>query len=139
MDNYLKAAFPAQTENESLSRMIAAAFVTDANPTVSELADIKTAVSEAVTNAIIHGYRRMGGTVTMELFREGRRITIKVSDQGVGIDNVEKAREPFYTTAPEEERSGMGFSVMESFMDEVQIDSCPGRGTQVTLVKTLSE
>ena len=139
MDNYLKTEFPARTENEALSRMIAAAFVTEANPTVEELTDIRTAVSEAVTNAIIHGYRRQGGTVTMTLSREQRRVTIVIRDQGCGIADVEKAREPFFTSEPEEERSGMGFAVMEAFMDEVRVTSRPGVGTEVILIKTLSE
>ena len=133
----------ARSENVSLARVVATAFVATLDPTVSELSDIKTAVSEAVTNSIIHGYGDLQDSdtpvVVMVLSFEGNKITIEVSDKGVGIENIESAREPLFTTKPEMERSGLGFTVMESFMDVVEVKSTPGVGTTVIMTKTLKE
>lgn len=136
--NELKVSFPSKSCNESIARMCVAAFVSSADPTVSELAEIKTAVSEAVTNSIVHGYRGTSGNVDIHarLFENGL-LTIKVSDKGCGIPDVEKAREPLYTSAPEEERSGLGFAVMESFTDKLKVRSSVGKGTSVTLQRRL--
>ena len=117
--------------------MLVTAFLMDLNPTMDELADVKTAVSEAVTNAIIHGYEDCVGQVVLTCRKCGGEITIRVCDQGKGIADVEKAREPFFTTRPEAERSGMGFSFMEVFMDELHITSTEGQGTCVEMRKQL--
>lgn len=137
MKNYLKAEFQAQSINESIARTIAAGFIMPFDPTLEAMADVKTAVSEAVTNSIIHGYEENGGIVTMELWTEDKLLTIKIHDDGIGIENVEKAREPLYTSKPEEDRSGMGFTIMESFMDSLHIESAPGKGTSVVMTKKL--
>lgn len=137
MDNQMCIEFSAKSENEIFARICAAAFAASANPTAPELAEIKTAVSEAVTNAIIHGYENCEGIVKMEGKIVGRRVEFTIIDEGWGIEDVEKAREPLYTGKPELERSGMGFSIMESFMDKVEIESSPGVGTRIKLVKNL--
>ncbi len=137
MKNYMKAEFDAKSINESLSRIIVSGFVMPLDPTIEEMADIKTAVSEAVTNSIIHGYAGEKGKVTMELSIEDRLLSVKISDKGVGIENIEKARMPLYTTKPECDRSGMGFTVMESFMDSLHIISEIGEGTTVIMTKQL--
>ena len=137
MDNQMCMEFSARSENESFARLCAAAFAASANPTAPELAEIKTAVSEAVTNAIIHGYENCDGIVKMEGRIVGKRVEFTIIDEGWGIEDVEKAREPLYTGKPELERSGMGFSIMESFMDKVEIESSPGMGTRVKLIKNL--
>ena len=134
--NMCEVSFLALSENESFARMVAAAFVLTLNPTVEELADIKTAVSEAVTNAILHGYNQDGkGIVTMRCEREERKLTFEIRDAGVGIENVEKAMEPLFTSKPELERSGMGFSFMEAFMDSLSVESSPGQGCLVRMEK----
>ena len=136
--NVCEISFLAVSENEAFARMAAAAFVMPLNPTIEELADIKTAVSEAVTNAILHGYNQNAeGMVHMRCEREKKEFTFIISDEGVGIDNVEQAMEPLYTSKPELERSGMGFAVMEAFMDSVEIESAPGEGTAVTMEKEI--
>ena len=137
MENQMSVEFSARSENESFARICAAAFAASANPTAPELAEIKTAVSEAVTNAIIHGYENCDGIVKMEGRIVGKRVEFTIIDEGWGIEDVEKAREPLYTGKPELERSGMGFSIMESFMDKVEIESSPGMGTRIKLVKDL--
>lgn len=135
-ENHMELRFCSISQNEALARSVAAAFAVQLNPTIEELTDIRTAVSEAVTNAIIHGYdNRPDKTVSMECHIEGEVLTIRVRDEGRGIEDVELARQPFYTTQPDMERSGMGFSVMEAFMDQVRVESAPGRGTTVTLQK----
>ncbi len=135
-ENHMELRFCSISQNEALARTVAAAFATQLNPTIEELTDIRTAVSEAVTNAIIHGYdNRPDQTVTMDCHIDGNLITLRVRDTGRGIEDVELARQPFYTTQPDMERSGMGFSVMEAFMDKVKVESEPGRGTTVTLQK----
>ena len=138
MKNFVKVEFPAESCNESLSRALAAAFVSEADPTVSELSDIRTAVSEAVTNAIVHGYRGTMGNIEITVrLLENREIYIKIKDRGCGIADVKQAMEPLFTTAPEEERSGLGFSVMESFTDKLRVTSKSGKGTTVTMRKRL--
>lgn len=136
--NICEISFPALSENEAFARMAVSAFVMPGNPTLEELSDIKTAISEAVTNAILHGYNQDGmGTVHMRLEREEDNFTFVVRDDGIGIDNVERAMEPLYTSRPELERSGMGFSFMEAFMDSLKVESEPGKGTTVTMTKSL--
>ena len=138
MNNYLKAEFDAKAINESLARIIVSGFIMPLDPTIEELADIKTAVSEAVTNSIIHGYESKGGIVTLELTLEERLLTLKVIDNGIGIADIEQAKEPLYTSKPECDRSGMGFTVMESFMDKLSVCSALGKGTTVTMSKRLN-
>lgn len=136
--NICELSFLAISENESFARMAAAAFVMPQNPTLEEISDIKTAISEAVTNAILHGYNQDAkGMVHMRCEQEGEVFTFIVSDEGVGIDNVEQAMEPLFTSKPELERSGMGFSFMEAFMDTLSVESEPGKGTRVIMTKRL--
>lgn len=138
--NECKVRFPALSRNEGLSRSAAAAFAMQCDPTVEEIAAIKTAVSEAVTNAIVHGYRDSNGEVElfMRLYSDNA-VYIQIKDKGKGISDVRQAMEPAYTTAPaDEERSGLGFTVMESFMDKVRVRSSEGRGTVVTMEKKIA-
>lgn len=142
MENRMKTVFSALAENEAFARAAAAAFVMPMDPTVEELTEIKTAVSEAVSNSIIHGYRKWDGKAEAEVLMEcvlleGGKLVIKVEDRGVGIDDVQKAMEPLYTTGNAEERSGMGFTVMESFMDKLKVTSEKGKGTTVIMTKYL--
>ena len=137
--NELHINFPALSENEALARMCASAFAAQFNPTIEELSDIRTAVSEAVTNAIIHGYNSRPLPVYMDIYRQDERLKIVIRDTGRGIENVAEAMQPFYTTLPGEERSGMGFSVMQAFMDELTVSSEPGIGTTVTMTKTIGQ
>lgn len=137
--NECRVKFPALSRNEGLSRSAAAAFALQCDPTVEEIAAVKTAVSEAVTNAIVHGYRDISGEVemTLKLF-EDNTLYIEIRDKGRGIADVNQAMEPTFTTAPEdEERSGLGFTVMESFMDKVRVRSAEGKGTSVVLEKKI--
>lgn len=138
MKNSLKTSFPSLTRNEALARGIAAQFAYLLDPTVEELSDIRTAVSEAVTNAIIHGYRGENGVVYMELEADETELTVTVRDTGRGIEDITLARSPFYTSDPGGERTGMGFAVMEAFMDCVEVESAPGRGTTVTMRKRVA-
>ena len=134
--NEMRLDFPAMPENEGFARMVVSGFMLPLNPTMEELADVKTAVSEAVTNAIVHGYRGRRGTVRLHgMYTSEGLLYIDVIDRGCGIEDVEHARQPFFTTAAGEERSGMGFTVMESFMDRVEVKSQVGQGTTVRLVK----
>ena len=139
MENKMTVRFSAIGSNEAFARAVAAAFVAGVDPTVEELTEIKTGVSEAVSNAIIHGYRENpDGIVEVECRVDSdRRLVIVVRDWGIGIEDVEKAREPMFTTGAADERSGMGFTVMESFMDRVEVESETGKGTAVTLTKRL--
>ena len=132
--NEMTIVFDSRPVNEGMARIAAASFCTQLNPTLEEVADLKTAVSEAVTNCIIHGYE---GEIRMDLKLKGREIFVDITDQGVGISDVKKAMEPLYTTKPEKERSGMGFTFMEAFMDEVTVDSEVGVGTSVHMKKTI--
>lgn len=136
-DNKMRLVFDGVSENESFARMAVAAFAVQLNPTMNELADIKTAVSEGVTNAIVHGYEGKGGDVEIRADITGNLLHIEIIDEGVGIENIALAREPFYTTRADEERSGMGFSVMESFMDKLDVASAPGEGTRLTMLKRI--
>lgn len=139
MENKMKLQFSARAENEAFARSAAAAFVACLDPTIEELTEIKTGVSEAVSNSIIHGYgENPDEIVTLECrIRAGGKVVITVRDEGVGIEDVERAREPMFTTGKTEERSGMGFTVMESFMDKVEVVSRTGEGTAVTMTKQL--
>ena len=135
--NEITLIFDSSSENEGLARMVVAAFLTRLDPTVEEMADVKTAVSEAVTNAVIHGYEGREGKITIHSRIEGNVMEIEVQDQGVGIPDIPKAMEPLYTTKPELERSGMGFAFMEAFMDELEVRSEKGTGTTVRMKKTI--
>jgi stage II sporulation protein AB (anti-sigma F factor) len=134
--NEMKLEFLSKSTNEAFARVVAAAFVSQLDPTLEELADVKTAVSEAVTNAIIHGYENKSGTIKMNCRLYKRSVEIEIIDEGRGIEDIDLARQPLYTSRPEMERSGMGFTVMESFMDKVEVTSEPGKGTKVILYKT---
>lgn len=138
--NQMKLQFNSLSSNEGFARVAVASFISSLDPTISEIADIKTAVSEAVTNCIVHAYADSIGIITIhtKIF-ENRRIVIVVRDKGCGIESIEKAMEPLFTTKPQEERSGLGFSVMQSFTDKVKVRSKLGRGTSVTLEKILSK
>lgn len=137
-DNQMKLEFESHASNESLARIAVAAFVAPLDPTIEEISDIKTAVSEAVTNSIIHGYEEKEGKVIVECKIFANFLEITISDNGKGIEDIKKAREPLYTTKSELERSGMGFTIMESFMDEVHIDSIPNEGTKISMKKMLN-
>ena len=137
--NSMKITFPAMSKNESLARSVAAAFAAQADPTVEELTDIRSAVCEAVTNAIVHGYRDSGGDITMTLkMTEENCLYIKITDKGCGIPDIKQAMEPLFTTAPEDERAGLGFAVMEAFTDSLKVTSRLGKGTSVTMKKQLT-
>ncbi len=135
----MKVIFESDSRNEAFARTVIAAYVTRLNPTLEELADIKTAVSEAVTNSIIHGYGGREGEVEMECTITGSRVEVIVEDHGIGIADIEQAMEPLYTTKPEWERSGMGFAFMEAFMDELEVTSEPGKGTRVVMRKQIEQ
>lgn len=139
----MKLEFESYSHNEQFARVVAAVFLSRINPTVEELEDVKTAVSEAVTNAVIHGYESKIGKIWMEaeIEEEAKRFvaTIKISDAGVGISDVKKAMEPMYTSKPSKERSGMGFSFMDAFMDSLFVESTPGKGTTVTMKKAFEK
>ncbi|MBM7094742.1 MULTISPECIES: anti-sigma F factor [Alteribacter] len=140
MKNIMKLAFSAISENESFARVAVGAFIAKLDPTMDELTEIKTVVSEAVTNAIIHGYpNEDNGMVKIEAELTDDTVRIMIQDEGVGMSNVEEARQPLYTSKPELERSGMGFTIMENFMDDVEIRSEPMVGTTVRLTKRLSK
>lgn len=138
--NQMKLEFLSVPENEGFARVAVSAFAVQLDPTLDTLADIKTAVSEAVTNAIVHGYGEKIGIVSLSaaLFENGI-LSISVSDRGRGIEDIARAMQPFFTTQPEKERSGMGFSVMQTFMDKVSVESLPGEGTTVRMEKRLQE
>lgn len=140
LKNELRMELPALSVNEGVARSIVSVFLSQLDPTVDELSDLKCAVSEAVTNCIVHGYRETAGSIyiTVKILEE-RTVRIEIRDKGCGIDNIKAAMEPLYTTDPEGERSGMGFTVMESFTDKLFVTSRPGNGTKVTMIKTLSE
>ncbi len=139
-DNEVKIIMDSKSCNESFARMCVASFITPLDPTVGELTDIKTAVSEAVTNAIIHGYenKASNGKITLDLKRKGHTVYIEIIDNGKGIENIDEAKTPLYTSKPEQERSGMGFTIMESFMDSMEITSIVGVGTKVSMSKTIT-
>lgn len=138
MKNQMKLQFSALSQNESFARVTVASFIAQLDPTMDELTEIKTVISEAVTNAIIHGYENdPQGVVYIEVMLEEEAVHLKIKDTGKGIDDLEKARMPLYTTKPELERSGMGFTIMENFMDKVEIETEKGKGTTVYLTKHL--
>ena len=133
--NKMKIEFLSKSENEALARVAVAAFASQLDPNLEEISDIKTAVSEGVTNAIIHGYGHDRGTVFLECTLLEDELVVKIKDEGRGIEDIKQAVTPLFTTSPEEERSGMGFSVMESFMDAIEIESAPGKGTCIMMKK----
>lgn len=135
--NEMVVEFNSIASNESFARMVVAAFITGTNPTLEEISDIKTAVSEAVTNSIIHGYSDENGRIRIKAAVTGRNIYIEVVDYGVGIEDVNKAMEPMYTTKPNDDRSGMGFSFIEAFMDKMVVESSLGSGTTVKMWKEI--
>ncbi|NLZ38817.1 MAG: anti-sigma F factor [Firmicutes bacterium] len=136
MENYMKLEIPSKSQNEAFARAVVAAFAAQADPTIEEISDVKTAVSEAVTNAVIHGYENKIGTIVITAKLTGPRLEVTVVDYGVGIEDLEQARMPLYTSKPELDRSGMGFTIMENFMDSCEVISEPGKGTTVKMVKT---
>lgn len=138
-ENEARVFFSAKSENESFARLFAAGFLTQLDPTISEMTDVKTAVSEAVTNAIIHGYEGQEGNVELFCAYQGNKIYIEVADCGKGIEDISLAREPLYTSKPEMERSGMGFTIMETFMENVRVESRSGTGTRIFMEKTLAK
>ena len=134
-NNQMVVEFDSVSKNESFARVVVAAFVARLNPTLEEIADIKTAVSEAVTNSIIHAYENKDGRIRIETHIVEDTVTVIVTDYGMGIDNIEKAMEPMYTSKPELERSGMGFAFMEAFMDEMKVESQVSKGTKIYMKK----
>ncbi|KAB3531482.1 anti-sigma F factor [Alkaliphilus serpentinus] len=133
--NYMKLEFESKSQNEAFARVVVASFAAQLDPTIEEITDIKTAVSEAVTNAIIHGYENTTGIVKVTCYIINQELEVIIEDEGRGIEDIEKAKEPLYTSKPELERSGMGFTVMETFMDEVDVYSEAGLGTKIRMVK----
>ena len=131
--NHMQVLFDAKSENEGLARMVVTAFMAEMNPTLEQIADVKTAVSEAVTNAIIHGYDNEEESVSLCCDRDGQQLVISIEDHGVGIEDIDQAMQPFYTTKPQLERSGMGFAFMEAFMDKLEVRSKVGEGTKVVM------
>ena len=138
-NNYIFVQFKSCSENEKMARQIIAHFVADLNPTIDELCDIKTAVSEAVTNAIVHGYNNKNGVVFLNAEVIHNELVVEISDKGCGINDIEEAKQPLYTSQPELERSGMGFTVMETFMDSLEVISSPGAGTKVIMRKQIGK
>ncbi len=138
MNNKMTLKFISISENEAFARNVVASFIMQLNPTLSELSDVKTAVSEAVTNAIVHGYPDALGEVELEAQIDGDTLHIKISDSGVGIEDVTKALEPFFSTKIESERSGMGFTIMQSFMDEIDVNSKLNVGTVIKMSKKIN-
>ena len=137
--NEMELVFDSRSANESFARVTVAAFMTSLNPTVEEVSDVKTAVSEAVTNAIIHGYENEIHNIYIRCKTEEKTLYLEIEDKGKGIADIEKAMEPLFTTRPELERAGMGFSFMEAFMDELEVVSEPGKGTIVKMQKTIGK
>ena len=137
MNNKIKVIFLSKSENEVFARSVISCFAVFLNPSVAEITDIKTAVSEAVTNAIVHAYNDEQGEIVMEAEIIDNTLHINIFDNGVGIEYIDKALEPFYTTKPDDERSGMGFTIMQSFMDSVKVESKKGEGTKVYMTKTI--
>ena len=136
MNDEVKVEMYSKAENEALARVVIAAFMTRLNPTLEERSDVKTAVSEAVTNSIVHGYGDEMGKIILEGKIDGDLLQVSIVDSGIGIENVKRAREPLFTTKPEEERSGMGFTFMEVFMDDLKVFSDRDKGTTIVMKKT---
>ena len=139
MNNQMELKFLAVAENEAFARMVISAFLVQANPTLSVVSEVRTAVSEAVTNAIVHAYEEISGQVILRAWIDENDIRIEIEDMGKGIEDIEQAMQPFYTSHPEQERTGMGFALMQSFMDQVRVQSSPGNGTVVFMQKRLHE
>ncbi len=139
MKNKMRIVFPSLSENERLARTVCAAFVLQIDPTVEEISELKTAVSEAVTNSIIHGYRDSMGDIEIAAEIDEGIVTYRIRDYGCGIEDIARAREPLYTGNPDSERSGMGFSIMEAFMDKLAVESEVGKGTTVIMSKRFKE
>jgi len=139
MDNEMKLEIQSKSVNESFARITVAAFASQLNPTIEEISDIKTAVSEAVTNSIIHGYDGKDGSIHIICKIYGKTLEIEIIDYGKGIENLEIAKQPLYTSKPELDRSGMGFTIMENFMDEFSVESILGVGTKVRMKKHIKE
>lgn len=137
--NKMQLEILSKSNNEAFARITVAAFAAQLDPTIEEISDIKTAVSEAVTNSIIHGYENKEGIIKINAYIYDNTIRIEISDQGKGIENIEIAKQPLYTTKPELERSGMGFTIMENFMDSLKVESVLGMGTKVTMEKKIKE
>ncbi|MBR3888023.1 MAG: anti-sigma F factor [Clostridia bacterium] len=137
MENEMKLEFKSKSCNEAFARITVAAFASQLDPTIEEISDIKTAVSEAVTNSIIHGYENQEGNIHIICKIEGQVLNVEVIDYGKGIENLEIAKQPLYTTKPELDRSGMGFTIMENFMDKFEVESIVGMGTKVKMQKTI--
>lgn len=137
IDNYFKISFPSKSVNEAFARMAISAFCMQLDPTVEQLNDIKTAVSEAVTNCVVHAYKNTLGTVYITANLSKDTLTIKVRDKGVGIGDIKQAMEPMFTSDTENERAGLGFAVMQAFMDTVKVSSKEGKGTQVVMTKII--
>ena len=135
--NIMELRLLSLSQNESFARSVVGAFATQLNPTLEQIADVKTAVSEAVTNAIVHAYPKSIGDIRIVAELSGQTITVSVEDFGVGIKDIQQARQPFYSTANDDARSGMGFTVMETFMDDVVIESIPGKGSKIQMSKTM--
>lgn len=138
-ENEMRLEFISKSCNESFARIAVAAFASQLDPTIEEIADIKTAVSEAVTNCIIHGYENTVGIVKLHCMIKDNNIIIEISDSGVGIEDINTAKEPLYTSKPNLERSGMGFTIMQSFMDELSIESVLNLGTKITMMKRIKQ
>lgn len=134
--NEMKLTIPSKSQNEAFARVTVAAFAAQLDPTIEELSDVKTAVSEAVTNAIIHGYDNKLGTIIIKAEIYGDMLTVEIEDFGKGIEDIEMAKQPLYTSKPELERSGMGFTVMESFMDSLSVESKINSGTKIIMTKS---
>ena len=138
-ENEARVFFSSKSENERFARLFVSGFLTPLDPTISEITEIKTAVSEAVTNAIIHGYEEKRGSIELFCAYVKNKVYIEIADKGSGIENITLAREPLYTSKPEMERSGMGFTIMETFMDHIHIQSEEGNGTRIFMEKTLTK
>ncbi len=138
-DNEMKLEFISKSNNEAFARIAVAAFVSQLDPTIEEIADIKTAISEAVTNCIIHGYENSEGIIKMHCMLLDNNLVVEISDNGKGIENISLAKEPLYTSKPNLERSGMGFTIMESFMDELNVESVLNLGTKITMKKAIKK
>ena len=137
LKNEMELKFKSKSENEAFSRIAVAAFVSQLNPTVEELSDIKTAVSEAVTNSIVHGYKELDGDIKIKCVIDGNNVLIEIIDYGQGIENIKEARKPLYTSKHGDERAGMGFTIMENFMDKLVVESIVGIGTKIIMEKEI--
>ena len=139
INNEMQVIFKSKSVNESFARVVVESFVSQLDPTIEEIADIKTAVSEAVTNSIVHGYKNLEGDIKIKARLLEEKIVIEIIDNGEGIENVEEARKPLFTSMSGKERSGMGFTIMESFMDEIKVESILGMGTKILMSKKLKK